>query len=131
MLNDVIIVGAGPAGLSAALILGRCRRRVMVFDARTPRNAASNALHGFITRDGTPPQEFLRLAREELASYDTVQVHDVEVTAAECGRDGIYSVVVASGERYQAKKLLLATGVCDDLPDIPGFQRFYGAGVFH
>ena len=131
MLNDVIVVGAGPAGLSAALILGRCRRRVLVFDTRTPRNAASRALHGFITRDGMPPNEFLGLAREELAKYDTVQLHDVEVTEAQCGSDGIYTVVVAGGERYQAKKLLLATGVCDNLPDIPGFRDFYGTSVFH
>jgi len=131
VLHDVIVVGAGPAGLSAALILGRCRRRVLVFDTRTPRNAASRALHGFITRDGTPPNEFLGLAREELAKYDTVQVHDVEVTEAQCGSDGIYTVVVAGGERYQAKKLLLATGVCDNLPDIPGFRDFYGTSVFH
>ncbi|HEU4516435.1 MAG TPA: FAD-dependent oxidoreductase, partial [Steroidobacteraceae bacterium] len=65
--KDVVIVGAGPAGLSAALMLGRCRRSVLVVDHGRNRNAASHALHGFLTRDGTPPAEFLRLAREELA----------------------------------------------------------------
>jgi thioredoxin reductase len=131
MVVDVIVVGAGPAGISAALILGRCRRRVIVFDTRTPRNASSRALHGFITRDGTPPMEFLRLARDELAKYETVQIHDAEVTEARCGSDGIYTVVVRSGLQYQAKKLLLATGVCDNLPDIPGFKELYGSSVFH
>ncbi len=79
---DVIVVGAGPAGLSAALILGRCRRRVLVCDTGHPRNAASHALHGFLTRDGIAPAEFLRLGCEELRRYDTVELRAVEVTAA-------------------------------------------------
>jgi thioredoxin reductase len=72
MKYDVIIVGAGPAGLSAALMLGRCRRSVVVFDTGKPRNAASRALHGYLTRDGISPHDFLRLARGELAQYDSV-----------------------------------------------------------
>ena len=69
---DVVIVGAGPAGLSAALVLGRCRRKVLVLDNGHPRNEASHAMHGFLTRDGVPPLEFLRKAREELKPYATV-----------------------------------------------------------
>ena len=130
-MYDVIIVGAGPAGLSAALMLGRCRRSVLVCDTRRPRNAASRAMHGFLTRDGIPPLEFLALARQELAQYDTVTLRDVEVTAAECRSDGLFDVSLASGERLHSRRLLLATGVVDNLPAIDGFAHLYGRSVFH
>jgi thioredoxin reductase len=129
-MHDVIIVGAGPAGLSAALMLGRCRRRVLVFDTGTPRNASSHALHGYLTRDGTPPKDFLALAREELRTYDTVRLCAGEVTAAECAASR-FVVTLRSGERHAARKLLLATGVADNLPEIPGFRDLYGRSVFH
>ena len=127
---DVIIVGAGPAGLSAALVLGRCRRRVIVFDSGHPRNAASTALHGFITRDGIRPSEFLALAREELRRYDTVTVRDIEVEAAEC-HEHAFAVTLAHGERVRSRKLLLATGVVDNLPQVEGFADLYGRSAFH
>jgi thioredoxin reductase len=129
-MYDVIIVGAGPAGLSAALMLGRSRRRVLVCDTGRPRNAASHALHGFLTRDGIRPQDFLRIAREQLRQYETIEVRDVEVTAAEC-RDTRFRVTLADGATLGSRKLLIATGVADNLPDIPGFQQLYGASVFH
>jgi thioredoxin reductase len=128
---DVIIVGAGPAGLSAALMLGRCRRSVVVFDSGKPRNARSHALHGYLTRDGLAPADFLRLARAELAQYDSVRIRDEEVSAAECRRGEGFVVTLQSGETMQARKLLLATGVVDNLPDIPGFRELYGRSVFH
>ena len=84
-MYDVVIVGGGPAGLSAALVLGRCRRTVLVCDNGHPRNEASQSMHGFLTRDGIPPLEFLRRAREELTQYTTVDVRDVTVTDARCG----------------------------------------------
>ena len=129
-MYDVVIVGAGPAGLSAALMLGRCRRRVLVCDTGRPRNAASRAMHGFLSRDGVPPLEFLRIAREELAQYDSIEIRDVEVTTAEC-RESRFHVTLAGGEQFHSRKLLIATGVVDNLPDIPGFQELYGASVFH
>ena len=128
---DVIIVGAGPAGLSAALMLGRCRRSVIVFDTGQPRNAASHALHGYLTRDGIHPCELLRIGREELAKYDTVSIRDAEVVAAECQSDARFGVTLASGERMTSRKLLLATGVVDNLPGIEGFRECYGRSVFH
>lgn len=128
---DVIIVGAGPAGLSAALMLGRCRRSVLVFDTGQPRNAASQALHGYLTRDGIHPCELLRIGREELAKYDTVSICDVEVVSAECQRDARFGVTLASGERLTSRKLLLATGVVDKLPNIDGFRECYGRSIFH
>jgi thioredoxin reductase len=129
--TDVIIVGAGPAGLSAALMLGRCRRSVVVFDNGKPRNAPSHALHGYLTRDGIPPAEFLTLAREEIKTYQTVQRRDEEVSAVECRSDGGFLVTLASGEQLSTRKLLIATGVVDNLPDIPGFRELYGRSVFH
>jgi thioredoxin reductase len=129
---DVVIVGAGPAGLSAALMLGRCRRSVLVVDNARNRNAASHALHGFLTRDGTAPADFLRMARQELVKYDTVALRSGEVVAAECqDAAGAFCVTLASGERVLSRKLLLATGVADNLPDIRGFQELYGRSVFH
>ncbi len=128
---DVIIVGAGPAGLSAALILGRCRRSVVVFDTGQPRNAPSHALHGYLTRDGIPPREFLRLGRAELAQYDTVSIRDAEVVSVECQGDARFGVTLAGGERLTSRRLLLATGVADNLPQIQGFRECYGRSVFH
>jgi thioredoxin reductase len=83
-MYDVVIVGGGPAGLSAALILGRSRRKVLVCDSGHPRNEASQAMHGYLTRDGMPPLEFLRLGRGELTPYDTVEFRTVTVVDAEC-----------------------------------------------
>jgi thioredoxin reductase len=129
-LYDVIIVGAGPAGLSAALMLGRCRRRVLVCDAGQPRNAASRALHGFLTRDGTPPVEFLEMARAELARYDTVEVRRMEVTVAEYCRPS-FKATLADGSFEESRKLLLATGVVDRVPEVEGLRPLYGRSVFH
>ena len=129
-MHDVIVIGAGPAGLSAALMLGRCRRRVLVCDTGKPRNAASHAMHGFLSRDGMPPSEFLRIAREQLGQYDTVELRDIEVMTAEC-RDSRFHVTLADGTVHQSRKLLVATGVVDNLPEIPGFKELYGRSVFH
>ena len=130
-MYDVIVVGAGPAGLSAALLLGRSRRTVLVCDSGRPRNAASHALHGYLTRDGIPPTDFLRLAREQLRQYDGVEIRDVEVSGAACTPEGRFHVTLVTGERFESRKLLIATGVVDNLPDIPGMRELYGRSVFH
>src|SRR5689334_21292388 len=130
-MYDVIIVGAGPAGLSAALVLGRSRRRVLVCDTGRPRNAASQAMHGFLSRDGVNPHEFLRLSREQLRQYDTVTLRDAEVVAAACEGDTCFTVTLANGETLVTRKLLIATGVVDNLPEIAGFHDLYGHSVFH
>ncbi len=130
-MYDVIIVGAGPAGLSAALMLGRCRRTVLICDNGRPRNAASHALHGYLTRDGIDPREFRTIGREELRRYDTVELRDVAATDAECQPNRQFRVTLADGAVEQSRKLLIATGVCDNLPDIPGAQEMYGRSVFH
>jgi thioredoxin reductase len=127
---DAVIVGAGPAGLSAALILGRCRRRVLVCDAGNPRNAVSHAMHGFLTRDGVDPAELRRMGREQLQRYTTVEVRDIEVVEAKCKEHG-FAVTLGDQTTVSCRKLLLATGVSDELPEIEGFHAFYGRSVFH
>lgn len=130
-MYDVIVVGAGPAGLSAALMLGRCRRSVLVCDNGRPRNAASRAIHGYLTRDGFPPRDFLRVSREEIQQYTTVVFRDVTVASAECRTDGRFHATLEDGEIVQARKLLIATGVRDHLPEVDGIQDLYGTSVFH
>lgn len=127
---DVIIVGGGPAGLSAALILSRARRRVLVVDSGEPRNAASQGMHGYLTRDGVLPRELLRIGREECARYDAEFLDD-RVIDAQCSSENGPSVVLSDGRMLTARKLLLATGVKDVLPDIPNVRDFYGRSVFH
>lgn len=130
-MYDVIIVGAGPAGLSAALMLGRSRRRVLLCDTGKPRNAASRAMHGYLSRDGMPPAAFLATAREQMRRYDTVELRAIEVVDASCRADGCFTAVLADGSTHVARKLLIATGVVDNVPEIPGFRELYGRGVFH
>jgi thioredoxin reductase len=125
---DVIIVGAGPAGLSAALVLGRCCRSVLLCDRGTPRSWASKAMHAFVTRDGLPPSDFRRLACAELENYANVSVWQGEVKRA--SRDSAGFRVHLARRAVHARKLLLATGVFDQLPAIPGFTELFGTSVF-
>ncbi|MGH9347201.1 MAG: NAD(P)/FAD-dependent oxidoreductase [Vicinamibacterales bacterium] len=126
---DVVVIGGGPAGLSAALMLGRCRRRVVVCDAGRPRNAAAQALHGYLTRDGLPPVELLRLAREELRPYG-VELRHVSVAGIVCAPDS-FDVQLDTGEWLTARKVLVATGARDHLPEIEGLSECYGITVHH
>jgi thioredoxin reductase len=127
---DVIIVGGGPAGLSAALTLGRACRQVLLCDADEPRNAASHSLHGFITRDGTNPNELRRMARAELSTYDTVEIRSARVADAQ-RHERSFEVTLEDGSRLWSRTLLLATGVLDRLPAVPGMDDLYGRGVYH
>lgn len=127
---DVIVIGGGPAGLSAALMLGRARRRVVVIDEGRPRNAASRGVHGFLSRDGIAPSELLRISREQLEKYQTI--HLVAARADDVRRlSGGFEVVVADGSRFHGRKLILATGVVDELPPVEGLKELYGRSVFH
>ena len=127
---DVVIVGGGPAGLSAALVLGRCRRRVLLLDNGHPRNEAAASLNSYLTRDGIAPSEFLRLGREELTRYQTVEVRDVTVTAAECV-SGAFVTTLEGGEQVRSRKLLIATGVRDNVPEVEGVRELFGRSIFH
>lgn len=129
-MYDCIIVGGGPAGLSAALLLGRCRRRVLLCDSGEPRNRWATAVNGFFSRDGVPPLQLLSLARDQLGEYDTVELRDVCVEDAE-RVDGAFEVLLPGGARVRGRTLLLATGVVDDVPAIDGFAEAYGRTVHH
>ena len=129
-MYDVIIVGGGPAGLNAALVLGRCRRRVLMIDANAPRNARSRGVNGFLTRDGCKPEDLRRIGRHELARYDGVELRDGEVVSAE-GENGRFRIATADGERFDGRKLLLATGLQEDLPPVQGFAELFGRGVWN
>lgn len=127
---DAIIVGGGPAGLNAALVLGRCRRTVMLFDDGKPRNAVSHALHGFLSRDGIAPSQLRSIAREQLANYPSITIDEERVIDA-IRTDHGFSVKTCDGREFFARKLLLAAGVVDELPEQPGFRELYGTGLFH
>jgi len=124
--HDVAIIGGGPAGLSAALVLGRARRRVVVIDAGSPRNAPASHMHGFLSRDGMPPAALLRAGRAEVQRYGVELVDDrvVDATAA-------FALRLASGRTINARHLLLATGGADELPDIPGARERWGRDLLH
>lgn len=136
---DVVIVGGGPAGLSAALNLGRARASVVLVDAGRPRNAATLRSHGFLTRDGVPPLELRKLARAELAAYPNVRVLDRTVVAAlmeRTGGDGLRFIAALHGRAagtppaVAARSVLVATGLRETLPAIPSLRAFYGMTVF-
>ena len=127
---DVAVIGGGPAGLQAALTLGRVHRSVLLLDSGEYRNDAAQHMHNFVTQDGTPPAEFRAAAREQLKAYDTVELRDVRVSAVKS--DGDAWSLEAEGEPVvKALKLILATGLRDTLPDRPGLQGLWGDVVAH
>jgi thioredoxin reductase len=127
---DVAVIGGGPSGLSAALLLGRCTRKVLICDSGHPRNAASHAMHGFLGSDGISPKEFIKRCREDLLRYKTIRL--VDLTVLRIDRDGVgFAIICENQDRYFARSVLLATGLIDQLPDIPGIDRFYGVSVHH
>lgn len=128
-LSDVLIVGASFAGLAAATALGRSLRDVLVVDGGPPRNAPSPGAHNVLTRDGTPPVELARLARAEAEGYGA-RVVTGRVVSASAG-DGTVSATLADGTVLRARRLLLATGVRDHLPAIPGLAERWGRDVLH
>jgi thioredoxin reductase len=127
---DVIIAGGGPAGLQAALVLGRARRRVLLCDTDQPRNSVTGAMHGFISRDGLDPAQLRRIATDELRRYPTVEIRPLAITTAQA-RDGGFAVTLSDGQRETASKLILATGVVDQLPPLTGLKELWGTAAFH
>jgi thioredoxin reductase len=125
---EAVIVGGGAAGLSAALTLGRCCRRVLLYDDGRPRNAVADRMHGFLTRDGTSPAELLRIAREQLAPYTSVGLREAHVDSVRMSGGGF--LVSAGGEEIASKAVLLAMGVYDALPAIDGVRERWGKTVF-
>lgn len=130
MTHDVAIVGGSFAGLSAALQLARARRSVAVFDTGQRRNRFASASHGFLAQDGRPPEDIVAQARGQLAAYPTVTWIDAQVDEARAAGDASF-VLRAGGQAWEARRIVLALGVADELPDIPGLRERWGRGVFH
>lgn len=127
---DVVIVGGGAAGLSAALVLGRARRRVAVIDAGKPRNAPAAHMQGYLSRDGMPPSALLAAGRAEIAGYG-VEVVDGVVAGIEATAGPGFTIRLGDGADLAARRLLVATGVRDELPDVPGVQERWGRDLLH
>jgi thioredoxin reductase (NADPH) len=123
---DVLVVGGGAAGLSGALTLARARRRVLVVDAGTPRNAPAQGVHNYLGREGTPPSELLAIGRAEVASYGGQVVHGT-VRTVRREQDGGFRAELADGRQVQARRLLLTSGLVDELPDVPAWRSGSGA----
>ncbi|MFD3519246.1 NAD(P)/FAD-dependent oxidoreductase, partial [Streptomyces sp. NPDC058653] len=132
---DAVVIGGGAAGLSGALMLARSRRSVIVIDGGAPRNAPAGGVHGLLGREGVPPAELLRRGREEVRGYGgrVVAGHVVSTvpSAPSAGGDPRFTVTPADGDAVRARRLLVATGLRDVLPDVPGLARHWGHGVVH
>jgi len=126
---DAIIIGGGPAGLTAALYLGRARKRTLVLDRGQPRHAAAKAMHNFLTRDGMAPSELREVAWDQMAAYPSVEHRSGLVTTMT--HDGSWRVTLEDGRVVRARAALLATGVVDEHPDIPGYEERWGQAIHH
>jgi thioredoxin reductase len=126
---DVVVVGGGAAGLSGALALARARRSVLVVDGGEPRNAPADAMHNYLGRDGTPPGDLLAAGRAEVAGYGGEVVSGEAVSAART--DGGFTVALGDGRSVSARRLLVTTGLVDELPEVPGLRERWGRGVLH
>jgi len=129
-MYDAIIVGGGPAGLAAALTLGRSRRSVLLLDAGEGRNAPAAAVHNLLAQDGTPPEELRRIGREQLARYPGVQLREAAVDGAHALAEGGFRLRLGGGEHVEARRLVLATGLADELPAIDGLSALWGRSAF-
>jgi thioredoxin reductase len=128
---DVVVVGGSWAGLAAAMQLGRARRRVLVLDAGQPRNRFARSSHGFLGQDGRSPGAILETFRAQVLAYPTVQLHAGEAKEAYASGDGGFAVSLSSRVSLRAQRLILATGVIDELPSIPGLAERWGITVLH
>ena len=127
---DCVVVGGGAAGLSAALVLGRARRRTLVLDAGGQSNRAAAHVGGLLGHDGTPPGELYERAREQLAAYDAVTVRDEHAVDVRAEGDA-FALVLEGGEELRARAVVLATGMEYEVPAVPGFAELWGGAVFH
>lgn len=128
-MADVAIIGGGPAGLAAALALVRARKRVVVFDCWPPRNAAATEVRGYVSQDGTPPAELRRIAHDQLRAYDSFELRD-DVRVEHVARRAARFHVEAGAHSVDARRVLLACGLVDTLPELPGYRALWGTSLF-
>ncbi|WP_136042951.1 MULTISPECIES: NAD(P)/FAD-dependent oxidoreductase [unclassified Microbacterium] len=128
-MYDAIVIGAGPAGLQAALTLGRMHRSTLLLDSGEYRNGTVLHMHNMVGEDGAPPAEFRATARAELSAYADVEIRDTGATGIS-GGEGAFRVALADGSTVEGRRVILATGVADDLPDVPGLQELWGTLAF-
>jgi thioredoxin reductase len=128
-MYDAIVIGAGPAGLQAALTLGRMHRSTLLLDSGEYRNGAVLHMHNVIGNDGTPPAEFRATARAQLGAYDDVEIRDIRAESVS-GAEGDFTVTLSDGSTASGRNIILATGVIDDLPDVQGLSALWGTRAF-
>ncbi len=130
MIFDCAIIGGGPAGLSAGLVLGRARRKVILFDDNKARNAVTQHSHGFLTRDGASPAELRVIGQQEIAHYPSVSMYETRIESVR--KEGeTFTLVDGSGEMFEARTILLATGIQETLPAVEGIYDYYGKSLFN
>ncbi|MUT66117.1 NAD(P)/FAD-dependent oxidoreductase [Paenibacillus sp. NEAU-GSW1] len=130
MRLDCAIIGGGPAGLNAALVLGRARRSIVLFDDNKPRNAVTRESHGFITRDGVKPVEFRAIAHQELSKYPSIEIAAKRVTAIAKKGASLFEIETETGDTYTARTVIIATGLKEQLPAITEIADYYGQSLF-
>lgn len=127
---DVVVIGGGPAGMSAALVAGRGRKQVLLIDEEKPRNAVTNETHAFLTRDGIKPEDFRKEGRRDLLKYPTISIKKGKILSIEKTLKGLFELTTESEEIINTKNIILATGVKETLPDVKGIENFYGSSIF-
>lgn len=129
MIVDCAIIGGGPAGLNAALVLARASRSALVFDDNRPRNAVTQKSHGFLTRDGISPLEFRNIAHQEISKYSSVEIRHMRITDVR-DQESFFELVADNGEMFRSRTIILATGLKEVLPGIDGISEYYGKSLF-
>ncbi|MBB2481785.1 NAD(P)/FAD-dependent oxidoreductase [Bacillus sp. APMAM] len=130
MILDCAIIGGGPAGLNAALVLGRARRNVILFDNSRPRNAVTQESHGFITRDGVAPSEFRNLAHQDISKYPSVKIKESKIQEVKRESPSLFQLITQEGKSYLSRKILIASGLKESLPNVNNIKDYYGKSIF-